>query len=269
MVSTSTRSRATVSQITSASSPWRSTSTTVPPPASAASAANSPVPCISGAAGKSVAARFPARAAAHGSGGSGTRGMRRHPERDVEVVVAPHDTLGHPGRAAGVEEDQVVTAGWSRRPLAGRGCRQCLLVGTTRLEPHRPAGRLELHDRRVHRDRELGPVHDRLGVGVVEEVAELARGVAEVDVHGHRAEQQRGVERLEVLGAVGEIDGHAITGSDVGGGLEVGAPGGWRDPRNPAHGMRRSPHTSASRSGTIAAMPSHTAAKFQSDMRRC
>ena len=121
MVRVCTCSRATASHTNAGSRPGRSTSTTVPPPASAASGANSPVPCMSGAAGSRVDARLPARAAANGSGGSGVRGCDRRPQRDVEVVVAPHHALGHAGGAAGVEEDQVVARRRAGCPLgAGR-----------------------------------------------------------------------------------------------------------------------------------------------------
>jgi hypothetical protein len=45
-------------------------STTVPAPASVEMAMNSPVPCMSGQAGRAVPVRLPARTAATGSGGS-------------------------------------------------------------------------------------------------------------------------------------------------------------------------------------------------------
>jgi len=41
-------------------------------------------------------------------------GVCRHPERDVEIVVAPHHAFGHPRRPAGVQEDEVVAVGRAR-----------------------------------------------------------------------------------------------------------------------------------------------------------
>ena len=119
MVSVCTCSRATASHTSSGSRPGRSTSTTVPPPASAASVANSPVPCISGRGRQQR--RRPLAGARGGEriGRLGVRRVRRRPERDVEVVVAPHHALGHAGGAAGVEEDQVVAR------------RRCAAVGST------------------------------------------------------------------------------------------------------------------------------------------
>ncbi len=70
MVSTATRCRSTSDQTRAASRPASSMSTTVPPPARVVIAMNRPVPCISGQAGNAVPVRFPARAAATGSGGS-------------------------------------------------------------------------------------------------------------------------------------------------------------------------------------------------------
>ena len=47
------------------------------------------------------------------------------PQRDVQVVVAPHHALGQAGGPSGVEEDQVVAVGFAFRPGAGgRRCRQ-------------------------------------------------------------------------------------------------------------------------------------------------
>ena len=72
----------------------------------------------------------------------GGAGMRRRPERDVQVVVAPHHALGCAGRAAGVEEDQVVARRGAGRPLdRWRGRGQGPLVRLAGLEQEGPGGR--------------------------------------------------------------------------------------------------------------------------------
>ena len=104
-----------------------------------------------------------------------------------------------------------------------------------------------------------------LGVGVVEQVVELVGDVPEVHVHRDAAELQRGVEGLEVLGAVRDVDRDPVAGLAARPPSAGATPAGAARSAKPAQVTRRSPHTTASRSGTIAAMPSHTAAKFQSD----
>ena len=66
-----------------------------------------------------VAARLSARIAASTSGGCGA-GPRHLPQRHVEVVGAPHHGLRAAGRAAGVEEHEVV----ARRLAIGRRLRR-------------------------------------------------------------------------------------------------------------------------------------------------
>ena len=63
--------------------------------------------------------------------------------------------------------------------------------------------------------RELAVEHDRLGVGVVEQVLQLVFDVPVVHVDRHRAQLVRREHRLDVLDAVHEVDGHVIAGADA------------------------------------------------------
>ena len=79
---------------------------------------------------------------------------------------------------------------------------------------------------RVELRRELAVEHDRLGVGVVEEVAQLVLDVAVVHVDRHRAELERGEHALEVLDAVVEVERDVVAGADAEPGEVVREPVG-------------------------------------------
>ena len=81
MLITATRSHATSRQSSAASRRSSSRSTTVPPPLNVAVAMPSAVACTNGEAGRRVAARFPARIAVDGSGGSVPGRAASHPCR--------------------------------------------------------------------------------------------------------------------------------------------------------------------------------------------
>ena len=92
--------RSTSSQTSSASRPGRSMSTTVPPPASVASAAQRPVPCMSGLAGSTC-----------------PRACRRGPRRSGRAARCP----GGPAATARRRGRRCATS----RPWAARWCRPC------------------------------------------------------------------------------------------------------------------------------------------------
>ena len=221
----------------SATSKWRLTRvTTAPPRFIAMSAENCPVPCISGQATSITGPSGPS-----GSARSGELGDRRcgrsadervapGPEHVEQIVLAPHHPLGDAGRAAGVEEQQVVpAAGGSgrgeRRPGRGGGLvrRRPLRAGSGVVRDGVPPLDLaEAGPDAVEQLAEPGVEHHRLGVGVVEEVHELVAAVAVVGVDRDHRRLERGDHRLHVLGAVVEVAGHLglvpePTGHEVGG----------------------------------------------------
>ena len=200
-----------------------SSSTTVPPPASVDSEMNSPVPCMSGHAGRQVAARLSARIEASTSGGS-VPGPRHLPQRDVQVVARPHDGLRAPRRATGVDEHEVVARRLAVGRRAARRAGDGRRVVERALEPLGAVGVRDLEEQarpavvRERRERvgdcrcEVVVEHERDGVGVVEQVCELGADVAVVHVHRDRAELLRRVERLEVLGRVHAHDRDLVVG---------------------------------------------------------
>ena len=228
-------------------------STTVPAPASVDSAMNSPVPCMSGHAGRQVPARLP-------GAGRGDRvgrlaaGAGHLPQRAVQVVVAPHHALGHAGRAAGVEEEQVVAVGRRGRPRPRRATRPRAPPRTRRPVSRTAAvGVVEAVDRVAHDVGERGVVDDGAGVAVVEHVPHLVGDVPVVHVHGHGAEQERREERLEVLGPVRHVERDLVAGASRRPTTRCDASRAARS-ANSAHVTVRSPQTSAARSGTSAAI---------------
>jgi len=62
--------------------------------------------------------------------------------------------------------------------------------------------------------RELPLVHERLQIGVLEQVRELALDVPVVDVHPHRPQLEHGPEGLDPLDRVVGVDPHVVAGSD-------------------------------------------------------
>jgi hypothetical protein len=58
-------------------------------------------------------------------------------------------------------------------------------------------------------------VHQRLAVGVVEQVLEFVAEVTEVHVHRDAALLERAVMRLEVLVRVVEVEAHLVVGAET------------------------------------------------------
>ena len=109
---------------------------------------------------------------------------------------------------------------------------------------------------------ERGVEDHGLGVGVVEQVDDLVRPVAEVRVDRHHRRLERGDDDFEVLDAVVQVAGDlrlvAEPSRQQVGSERVGVSVDSR------HVTVRSPCTRHGRSGTAAAMASKTSAKFQS-----
>ena len=91
---------------------------------------------------------------------------------------------------------------------------------------------------------ELGLVHERDEIGVVEEVAELLGDVAVVDVDRDRAGLVAAEHRFDPFGAVDGVDADVLTGFDADVD-EVVARTGSPARRARANVRRRSPATSA------------------------
>jgi hypothetical protein len=136
-------------------------------------------------------------------------------ERAEHVVLAPHDALRHPGRTAGVQEDQVVARPSPRaRHVVVGAVERGVLVG------HRPLGARaaavvdpepapDLGDARPNAlavPGERAVEHDGGGVGVVPQVDEFVVGVAVVGVDRGVSGLEGGERRLHVLGAVVEVE---------------------------------------------------------------
>jgi len=136
------------------------------------------------------------------------RGAATTEGSEVDVLVAPHDALGSPGRAAGVEQVQVVPRARSDVRGAGRRRGQQRLVG---LPPHHDViEQGQLGRDRLDGGRQLGLGDDDPQVGVAEEVVELLGHVAEVHVHGYRPELVGRDHGFDVLGIVEQVQTHVI-----------------------------------------------------------
>ena len=135
-----------------------------------------------------------------------------------QIVLAPHDALGHPGGAAGVEHDQVVgTPSPGRCDLRRCGCRHLV-------EWHRPgrAWSRPVIDPQPPSDlgRPIPHPVDAVGecpmeddchcIGVVPEVQELIVAVAIVGVDGHEPDPKGGEDPLEVLRRVVEVQRNLV-----------------------------------------------------------
>jgi len=140
------------------------------------------------------------------------------------VVLAPHHTLGHAGRAAGVEEvDVVATAAPSRCHAIGAAGGRILVrrrpVGARTVGVVDPQPRLHLRQPvadRVDRVGERTVEDDRAGVGVVPQVQQLVGGVSVVRVDRSERTLERGVRRLHVLVAVVQVLGHGLLAFEAG-----------------------------------------------------
>ena len=143
---------------------------------------------------------------------------------EEDVLGAPHDALGHAGRAPRVEDVEVVGGPLLEAALGRRAGERLLVVdGRERVEV---GGGSVLHgDERAQQRQpaahgfelrpELAVEHDRLGVGVVEQVPQLLLDVAVVHVDGDGSELESRQHPLEVLGAVIEIESDVIAGADA------------------------------------------------------
>src|SRR5690606_38135575 len=124
-----------------------------------------------------------------------------------------HDALEHAGRAARVDDVVVVVAPAGHDGPLGRGGGQSGLVvvagdedeaDVVRPGDHRLDG-AEQRRLREHRHR----------VAVVEQVGQLAGDVAVVDVDGDRPQLPGRQHRLDVLGAVLEVEGDVVARPDA------------------------------------------------------
>ena len=159
-------------------------------------------------------------------------GVRQRRERGEEILVAPNHGLRHSGGAAGVQEDEIVTRALD--PLHRLVCRDEVLVAERAVDERRAV--VDLHGgphlqlgvpHSVHPFPERTVKHDHLGVGVLEEVRELVRGVAVVHVGGDGPQLEGGEQRLEVLVRVIEIE------RDLRVGPQAERTEGPRQPRRP------------------------------------
>ena len=148
-------------------------------------------------------------------------------QQGEEIILAPHDPLGHAGGPTGVEQVEIVRAPspWGPGPLAGvAGAIAGGVVGGDALVGHRPRGAGRgpvVHPQPAPDARD--PVTDALDafgehpvedhrhrVGVLPQVGELVVGVPVVGVDGDQADLEDGEGRLQVLGAVVEIEGDLV-----------------------------------------------------------
>ena len=166
-------------------------------------------------------------------------------EHAEQVGLAPHHTLGHAGRAAGVEQQQMVAAA---TPLGahvvvgasrGGGFVRCRPVGARSgavvdPQPRAHPGNLRANLLALFDERAVE--HDRDDVGVVPQVHQLVGRVPVVGVDGGEADLERSEDRLEVLGCVVEVLGDLVLlarvrpeqrrGDAVGAAVELGPRGG-------------------------------------------
>ena len=136
-------------------------------------------------------------------------------EHVEEIVLTPHDTLGHAGGASGVEQQQIVAAtGHLRHTRGDKGADnrlvwRCPLGTSARLiADHVPPLHLgEPAAHGVEQITEHGVEHDRFRVGVIEQIEDLFGCVAIVGIHRRHRRFERTHHRLEVLGRVVEVTG--------------------------------------------------------------
>ena len=210
---------------------------------------HSPVPCISGAPvidterpdrcdgspPRAVPAGRPTRAT--GSPIPLKPSVQKIAGDPADVV---HHALRHAGRATRVQHVDVVLGAFDPRHRVGAGdhvvVRQStvdvVLASVVDLDQQLQFG--EPVDDPADTIGERRVVHQRLGVGVVEQVPQLVVEVAVVDVDGHAAHLERPVLGLEVLVAVVQVEPDLRIGSEAGGGDRR---------RRPAPPVRRIPTT--------------------------
>ena len=153
---------------------------------------------------------------------------------EEHVFLTPHHTLRHPGRAAGVEDVEIVGGAGTERAIRARVRQRSLVVERTQRFGY---GRGAVVDRDEHLQirecrsdgeelrRELPMEHDGTHVGVVEEIAQLVFDVAVVHVDRDGAQLERRDHDFEVLVGVVEVTGDVIARADSLRGERVGQPG--------------------------------------------
>ena len=139
---------------------------------------------------------------------------------EEQILVSPHHPFGVTGGAARVQQVDVVAGPMVARSGIGRGGGHRIVV----VLAHRQSGQVgnRLHDAVDH----LGVGHHRGDVGVVEHVADLGRGVAEVGVDRDGADLEGGERGLEELGPVEQVDAHVVAGTEAPSPVDVGHPVG-------------------------------------------
>ena len=202
--------------------------------------------------------------------------LGRHPplvgrvERAEHVVLTPHHTLGHAGRATGVEQEQMIAAADPTGRRCGRGDVRPSSYGVAQVghgpdavvdpEPQPDAGhavpdRLDVRCERAVED-------DGDHVGVVPQVHELVGGVSVVRVDGRQAGLEAGVARDSTYS--GQLWRYCATLSCSRSPAPRSAaamPSARRS--KSAQVKARSPCCCASSSGIWSAIDSNTSAKFQ------
>ena len=149
--------------------------------------------------------------------------------REEHVLLPPHDALGHPGRAARIDDVEVVAAalGEVARGRSGRDRRLEVeaFFGVPALPNDEPGlqGR-QVHGGRLRHGQELRFGHKRDEIGVVEEIPQLMGDVAVVHVDGHRPQLERGQQGDHELHAIVEVQAHMRSRPDALGAQESGEP---------------------------------------------
>ncbi len=128
--------------------------------------------------------------------------------------MRPHDALGHPGRATGVEQPQVVAAAIDRRHRLG--ARQDVVERCRPLRTRMELVGSHAHERAEPREAgadlrqavgELDVEDHRVGVRVLQQVRQLGTQVPVVDVDRRGPHLERCEGRDEVLGPVVHVQG--------------------------------------------------------------
>ena len=145
-------------------------------------------------------------------------------EAGVEgVLLAPDHSLGHAGRAARVDDVEVVRAALDLDAFGRRVVENLLVVVID------DDGGLERRDAVAHGidpRRELGVVHEGLEIRVVEQIAQLVLDVAVVHVDGDGAQLVGRQHRFDVLRAVVHVAADVVAGADATFGQGVREPVG-------------------------------------------
>ena len=145
-----------------------------------------------------------------------------------KIVQPPHDALGHAGRAAGVEQPQVVSTARPGRlvdqRIAGTGVRRRRLLVRNRplrtgsrtvVDPQPGVNRLHPGPQSLDPRGETAVEDDRRDVRVVPEIEQFALDVAVVRVDRHQGGLEAGQRRLHVLGHVVEVLRHLVLALDA------------------------------------------------------